>query len=46
MMIVVRMTVITCKKPFDAKINLEFLGNDNGKKRVNKEILIFFLSLV
>jgi hypothetical protein len=33
MMIVVRMTVITCKKPFDVKINLGFLGNDNGKKR-------------
>jgi hypothetical protein len=46
MMIVVRMTVITCKKPFDAKINLGFLGNDNGKKKANKKILIFFLSLV
>jgi hypothetical protein len=35
--------VVTCKKSFNAKINLGFLGSDN-RKILSRERKMFFLS--
>jgi hypothetical protein len=35
--------VVTCKKSFNAKINLGFLGSDN-RKILSRESKMFFLS--